>query len=57
MGKRAEHRTTRTISLDKETIVFLEKIASLKNSNVSNVIEELAKKLQKEYNEKKSKDK
>ena len=47
MGKRAEHRTIKTISLDKATLEYLEQIAKRRNSNVSNVIELIIKQVQK----------
>ena len=54
-GKRAETRTTKTLALDKSTVDFIMELARARNSNASNVIEEIVKKYQKEKNEKDSK--
>lgn len=46
MGKRADTRTITSIALDIETLKFLQSEAARRNTNVSNLLEELAKNLQ-----------
>ena len=46
MGKRADTRTNTSIALDIETLKFLQSEAARRNTNVSNLLEELAKNLQ-----------
>lgn len=55
-NKRADGRTTKTISLDVETVEYLLQKAKSQGTNISNLIENIIRKEMKK-NEKRNKDK